>query len=44
VSSLEPARELDGDLRAVIERRLFANWLREQRSRACIEWSWAHDD
>ena len=44
VVSIEPARELDARTRDVVERRLFADWLREQREQATIEWNWSHDD
>jgi putative peptide maturation system protein len=43
VSAIEPARELDAETRDLIERRLFAGWLCDQRERACVEWNWAHE-
>jgi putative peptide maturation system protein len=43
VMATEPAHQLDARTRDVIERRLFADWLRGERERATIEWSWDHD-
>jgi hypothetical protein len=40
VTATTPALALDDRIRSLVERRLFEEWMSEQRTRAVVEWNW----